>query len=149
LWKTQALFSPIRSAVQTYYKSQIPILKIDVMRLLLKTVCDFAGIIWLDTRWSLLRLFGAFHKYYSTPDEWDLGTGYIRVMPRYQLILFGDFRGTIVWHYKFMSEGQGAPIILGFRGCKDQPNRFNLETCTKIQDAHDQMFIDELEKELE
>ena len=114
-----------------------------MFRLFLEGVYNNGEVMWLELKWlfySLLRSRIHKHEFAGWMAE------YVRIMPSQMLIMYGDFRGTIVWKYKI--EGNK---VLRFKGWNDSITNNPMEDReveTMIVRLHEQLAYEAIDEHL-
>lgn len=122
--------------------------------LLLEGVFNHGEVIWLETRWSLRRLFRSFiYVQGLNPNDpaWVALNGWVEVMPAHQMIRYCDWRGSITYRYWINNEIllNGKPMILRIKGWKRDADPVENDAYEAITKAHDLLFYREIEAHLD
>ena len=99
---------------------------------------------WLETMWSLRRLFCYVYKQELGDSVFD---GWIEVMPSKQIMRYCDFRGSTTYRYRML----GLYIFQyrnGFYGDNRRGEAVSDEVKAAIEKAHANLFYRELENAL-
>jgi len=108
---------------------------------LLQGVYNNGEVIWLETVWSLRRLFGSYiyTHCYGSHMFFD---GWVEIMPKHNMLRFCDYNGSVTWKYN-------AEVELCRKGWKGSiTQKPGDDTMNAIRLANEAIFHEELEKEL-
>jgi hypothetical protein len=115
-----------------------------MIKLLLVGVFNHGEIIWLNTKWSLRRLFGA--RIYTYGNNYD-------VMPSSQLIRYHYLSfasSAMIWNYSIFHDSKlnGKTVIYRYLGWNMDGDTPTDAACDAIRDAHERIFYDEVDESL-
>ena len=113
-------------------------------------IYNHSEVFYLDTKWDILRFFGAFvHRddRTSTYEKFP-GGGWVEIMPKHNLIRYCVHMGHVTYRYSYFNDVKlnNQPLAIRIKGWRTDAEPIEPDVSKAIEAANAQMFYNDVDK---